>query len=343
MRRVLLLAVAGLVMGLVLGTAPAAVAQDEPVFTPPVEAQRHLTGQDAQDLSVTVSRARFADGTAAVAVLARADVFADSLAGTPLTGDGPLLFTVSDALEDRPAQELGRVLPAGSTVYLLGGTAALSPAVEDTVRAQGFLPRRLAGPSRVHTALAVAQEVLDRTGSRTVAVARDDGWADSVSAGAWASAEGHPIVVTGGSTLHPDVATWLSRQGWTDAVVLGGTAALSPDVADAVGRATLTTPRRVAGDTRDTTAAEIARVLRPGWASATVVNGFDTEGWVAGLAAAGLAGDDGGALFLSYVDRLPSSTRDGVAAVTCPMARTAGTIGQLHPSAMDEVDDAAGC
>lgn len=91
-------------------------------------------------------------------------------------------------------------------VYLLGGPAALAEDVATAVAADGFTPVRLAGPSRVETALAIADAVT--RGSGTVAVARafgntEDptaGWADAVTAGPWAAASGTPILLTPATT-----------------------------------------------------------------------------------------------------------------------------------------------
>ena len=70
-----------------------------------------------------------ADSARAV-VLARADAFADGLAGTPLAAalGGPLLLTSSDHLDTVTRDEIARVLPEGGRVVLLGGPAALSDA-----------------------------------------------------------------------------------------------------------------------------------------------------------------------------------------------------------------------
>lgn len=49
-------------------------------------------------------------------------------------------------------------------VYLLGGEAALSAAIQAQVRDLGYDAVRLAGPSRVETLVAVAREVLRTDG-----------------------------------------------------------------------------------------------------------------------------------------------------------------------------------
>lgn len=273
---------------------------------------RRIDAGNPTAAAVAISRERFADGAAAIAVVSRDDAFADSLAGAPLTARGPLLLTRTDALPAASRVELGRVLPRGSTVLLLGGEVAVSAAVERTIAADGYQVRRLAGPSRVETAVAVADEV--RAGApdvRTAALARASSpeaqptaaWADSVTGGGWAASAGVPILVTDTAELHPAVAAWLAEDDPAQTVLFGGTAALSMAVEQDVPA-----PRRVAGAERAATAAAIATELWPAGATRYVLtHGFRTDGWAFGLASAGLAADTGAPLLLVGAD-VPGAT-----------------------------------
>ncbi len=86
------------------------------------------------------------------------DGFADDLAGAVLAKflHAPLLITPTAALDPRVAQYLQHDVPAGSHVYLLGGTGALSDHVARQVAALGLVTARLAGPDRYATAVAIA-------------------------------------------------------------------------------------------------------------------------------------------------------------------------------------------
>lgn len=260
---------------------------------------------DPVGAAITISRARFdapsgrgaLDRQADWVVLSRDDTFPDSLAGSALTGFGPLLLTGTDALTPETGTEIRRVLAPGGVVYLLGGEGAISPAVEQSLTASGYAPRRLAGGSRVETAVAVATEVrrlgLDQG---VVLLARAGGpvdnptaaWADSVSAGGLAAFAGTPILITPTESLHPAVASWLAGDAPSATVLLGGTAALSTTVEQQVPN-----PQRIAGAERSETAVQLARQLWPDEEGQgyVVINGGDSEGWAFGLAAAGLAAD----------------------------------------------------
>lgn len=321
--------------------------------------------QSLIDAAIQASRDRFPGGgfaggdgdvqtQASHVVLARVDVFADALAGSVLTGDAPLLFTTGGVLDNDTAQEIRRVLPGGGTVYLLGGEAALSGAVEAAVQAFGYTPVRLAGPSRIETALAVADEARTLFGGTDVGIARAFGtegnetaaWADSVTGGGWAADTGTPIVLTPTASLHPAVAAWVEANAPMERVVLGGTAAISEAVATAVNATD-----RVAGDERAGTAVAISRELRgvepDGSRSYLLINGFDDDGWGYGMIAAGISADTGAPVLVTQTNTAPPATEaevDSCAQEPVSLRRVAPT-SQLTDALLTMLDslDAEDC
>lgn len=250
----------------------------------PATTERLLRGESVS-AAIAVSQQRFAASAAAGrhaahAVLARSDDFADALAGSSLIGDAPLLLTSGKELDGRVAAELDRVLARGATVYLLGGEQAIGRGVADAVAARGYRVVRLAGASRVETSIRVAEEARRLSGRRELLVARAFGtdrdpsaaWADSVAAGGLAATLGVPLVVTPRDAVHPAVARFVAAIEPTRTVVLGGPAALSPDVETALPKAV-----RVAGGDRTATSVAIATKAwgapATGPRSAIVVNG----------------------------------------------------------------------
>ncbi len=282
-----MLVIAGFLLSGLMGVGRAneqhSTFDDDPNTTDRIDANEPV------EFSIQVSEGRFAQDAARHVVLARDDVFVDSLAGSPLSADGPLLFSAGGELSAQTRTELLRVARPGTTVYLLGGPAALSDTVSDAVKRAGFTPTRLGGEDRVATALTIAAEVRRLfPRQQQVALARADQWADSVTGGAWAAAEGVPMLVTASTRLDPRVRARL--QQWQTSVVtlLGGPAALSDDLERAIPSRT----RRVHGNDRYETASAIAEELwsrpSPRW---IVVSGRDEYGWAFGLASAGIASD----------------------------------------------------
>lgn len=323
-----------------------------PPNDPALNLVRRVGAADAVASARGISQVRFADGTAAHAVLARGDVFADALAGAALTDRGPLLFSAATSIDQETMDELHRTVGDGGTVYLLGGTGALGFEVAQQLSSAGFVVRRLAGDSRVETAVAVASEVrrLHPDGT-TVALARSDSgageptaaWADSVTGGAWAASAGVPLLVTARDALHPAVAAFLDEVGPSETVLLGGTAALSEAVAQAVPA-----PRRVQGPDRAATATAVATQLWDVTAMAgyLVSNGYASDGWAHGLAAAGLAADAGTPLVLVDHDGVPSATAalvEGTCDGADPRLTLVGAAQQIGGSAESALVEAAGC
>lgn len=255
--------------------------------------------------AVAASRGVFPDG-AGGAVLASRDVFADALAGSSLlaTAAGPLLFTHADRLPQQTADELTRLLPAGSTVHVLGGRAAVTEGVVDQVRALGLEPRRVAGENRITTSIAVADELAD---VREVLLVRSHGsslepngtaaWADSIAVAPYAAIHGDRAVVLVHDALWSEHRDLLARLRPDQVTILGGDAAVPARVASEV-EALGYPVRRVAGANRFATTARVEEELfsapaplapaRPltGPRGVAVLNGRDPLGWAFGLAAA---------------------------------------------------------
>lgn len=270
------------------------------------------------DEAVALSQGLFAEpDSAALVVLARADVFADALSGAGLAGgDGPMLFTVGPGsgvpdptVTPATRAEIDRVLPAGAPVYVLGGENAVSDASERELAAAGYDVRRLAGPSRIETSVRVAEEVLVRRGGTgEVLLARADIWADAVSGGAYSAASGSPVLLTAPDTLSPEVAAFLERVEAPRRVALGGRVALSDAVVRAAGAF------RVGGADRTGTSVAVAEQL---WGRSSAAAGdtfvttpgFTDSGWAYALAYAPTSAVVSGPQLLVGDDVSPSVER----------------------------------
>ncbi len=113
-----------------------------------------------------VAAARYAPGRmgdlGSTAVVASGDVFADALVAGPFAAHGnhPVLLTPPDELYPAVAGYLLSV--SIEHVVLMGGTAALSEAVEQSIKDLGIAVTRLAGSTRFDTAVKAAEFVTDR-------------------------------------------------------------------------------------------------------------------------------------------------------------------------------------
>jgi hypothetical protein len=265
---------------------------DAPAGQAEAPATRRLAGADRIATAVTISEDSFPDGDAEAVVLARADDFADALAGVPLAvrRAAPLLLTASASLSELTAREIRRVLPQGRVVYLLGGSAALSETIDDELRLNGYEVIRHSGRDRFETAVAIARDGLDDPA--TLLLASGEDFPDALAAGAAAA--------------HADAAVMLVRDGELPPVVReylqGDTASTWYAVGGPAARAVPDAPALV-GVTRFETALEVARVFAPDARTVGVASGLDYPDALSGAQHVASAG---GPLLLSAADQLPA-------------------------------------
>lgn len=204
------------------------------------------------DTSLAVAR-RFPSGQSDAVVVGRSDVFADALTGGPLAAvnRGPLLLTAPGGVRPELVVEAQRVLKPGGTAYLLGGTSALSPAVEAAFRDAGLAVERIAGNDRFETAVAVARKVNLLPGQ--VFVVSGLNFADAMVAGPVAGAMGAPIVLSAPDVLPSATAAYLLTVPAAGRTVIGGPAAVSDNAARQAGAT-----ERVAGQDRFDTSTKVA-------------------------------------------------------------------------------------
>lgn len=201
----------------------------------PPQVQR-VAGDDRYLTGVKISRQFWADkgdtsknaAHANAVVLATGGSYPDALAGGPLASavNGPLLLTAPTALTPQTQTEIQRVLPAHGTVYVLGGTGAVSSAVSNKLAALGYKIQRLGGSDRFATSVLIAQQV-ERlvptpAGQKPLAVvATGQAFADALSAGPLATSIGAPIVLSNGAALDSGTKKFLTGKA---AIPVGGPA-----------------------------------------------------------------------------------------------------------------------
>ena len=308
--------------------------------------------------SDTIAEALFATGVLPddgvdTVLLARADDFPDSLASAVLQGalDAPLLLTPSDHLDQVVREEVLRL--GAEHAVLLGGTTALGPEVEATLVERGLTVERVAGATRIDTAIAIAE----RTGGpspttllvRAGAGAADptQGWADSLAAGPVAATHGMSLLLTDTDALSTATRDALVAAEVATVWIVGGEAAISRSVAEEVEGLGITVIR-IAGTGRAETAAALAMAARelprPSDASvgpSTVIDGTTSTAWASGFAAARSTSAVGGhGLVLLSGQEIPQATRDALAAtddppqdqppIICGLGVSSATCGELH-------------
>ncbi len=257
-------------------------------------AYTRLGGADRESTAVAISQQQYPLSSSAQAVvLARADSYPDALSGGPLAAHlhAPLLLTTPTVLSPATATEITRVLPPGGTIYLLGGTAAISSAVQTSLVALGFATQRVDGPDRYATAVAVADLLGDPT---TTLLATGINFPDALVAGDAAVTLDGAVLLTEGTVLPPATSAYLAAHTGGTLYALGGPAAKADPTA---------TP--LVGADRDQTAIVAAEKFDPtptGIGVTTDINFPDA------MAAAPLLGGLGYPLLLTPPVGVPTAT-----------------------------------
>lgn len=189
-----------------------------------------LAGAERIATAIAIANRSFPDG-ADEAYLARADEFADAVAGGALTRGPILLVPTCGDVPGSVAAELVRLGPG--RVAALGGTAAVCDALLADVAADaGAQEQRIAGVDRIGTAAAIARYQFGEGGAATVYLARADEFADAVAGGALTDG---PILLVPSCGDLPDVVADVIRELDPDSVVaLGGQQAICDAILDHV-------------------------------------------------------------------------------------------------------------
>ena len=230
-----------------------------------------LAGADRFETSILAAerlRYELGDSNFNNIIVASGAAFPDALSGSALAAvkDAPILLTAAGKAEDNVIDYIVSHISTSGTVYILGGTGAVSESFEEklTQKADEYFKdsdlraidsenihiKRLAGATRFETNLAILEEAdYDDT---PVLVARADQFADALSA----SATGLPILLVGKSLDDAQKEYLSSLSEGMPIFVVGGTGAVSEDIEKALEE--YGTVKRIAGQNRYETSVELA-------------------------------------------------------------------------------------
>jgi hypothetical protein len=179
-----------------------------------------LSGPDRYGTAVKVGDAAASDAT--TVVIASGQSAPDAVAAGPLAVhlSAPLLLATPTSLPASVAADISR--RDATTAFVVGGPAAIGPAVEDQLRALGVATvTRLGGADRVSTAALVAARV-GASGGQAFVVEGNAGLTDGFTIGGIAGALGRPILMATSSGVPDVTSSALSSLGVTSATVVGG-------------------------------------------------------------------------------------------------------------------------
>ncbi|HYD08884.1 MAG TPA: cell wall-binding repeat-containing protein [Acidimicrobiales bacterium] len=190
---------------------------------------RRVSGDNRYATAAAISADTFAPLSGGTVYVATGESFPDALAGASAgaLNDAPVLLVTKDDVPSETQAEIQRL--AARQIVILGGTNAVSPAVEQELRSGLLAPpsvTRIAGADRYATSVELSKALFPN-GADVAHLATGRNFPDALAGGPVAAAGGGPLVLTPGTCLPSSVRTELSRLGVSRSTLLGGSGAIS--------------------------------------------------------------------------------------------------------------------
>jgi len=241
----------------------------------------------------------------------------------------------------RPSGGYGDFCGTSSATPLTAGVVALGlamgasgPVVEEPPA--GTTVDRVAGDDRIATSVALADRAFP-DGAGHVVIGRADAYADALAAAPLAASLDAPVVLSTSGGVRDDVVSLVRRLGADHAVLVGGTGALAPAVAEEL-RGIGVAVRRIAGANRFDTARLVAAELGPGGAYLVEgANASAARGWPDAVAVSGLAALQRRPILLTAAGSLPAETAAALRSLGGGAVTVVGGTAAVSGSVADEV------
>ncbi len=210
---------------------------------------RSLSGNTRFDTAIEVSKELYPKGTSADAiVLVQKDAIVDGLAATPLATavKAPILFTETTSVPAKVVTEIKRALNIKGTtvgelekktIYVVGGTTVIEPAVEAQLKEIGVTVKRIEGKNRMETSVSIAEEMKAVTKKKDIKfdskafIVGRNGEADAMSIAGYAAQKSSPIIVADANGLTERAAKFIEDEMKT-ADIIGGDTVVKPEIKD---------------------------------------------------------------------------------------------------------------
>ena len=271
-------------------TVTAKPSPDRPVITRPSAVR--ISGDDRFETAMeTADQLKKELGVTefSAIVVACSDDFADALSASAFAHEkeAPILV-VNENNEERVKTYIEQNLAKDGTVYIMGGSAAVTGGFEDSL--SDFDTVRFAGDDRYETNLNTLKE-LNLTGKEDIIIASGKDFADALSA----SSTGCPIMIVGERLTESQIEFLKTLGGDDTYCIAGGTAAVSKEVEEQLRALNAGSVKRLAGEDRYETGVLIAETFYGRTGSVYIASGDDFPDGLTGGVLAGLSRDGKGA------------------------------------------------
>jgi len=277
-----------------------------------------VAGATRFDTAVALSESAFPAGSVSDIVMASGQGFPDALSAAGLAGTvgSPIMLTNLAAVPASVMTEIDRLSATDdsqTTIWIVGGTGVVANSVVTQLEAEGYTVERVFGANRYETSAEVARLVADIQGPGfvdTAIVAYGMNFADALAVSPVAWANGMPILLTPLAGLDADIEAAYDELGYTGAIAVGGTAAVSANVvAELEAISGAGTVDRWFGANRFATAVAIANEAEAAaMADFTYVGVANGMNFPDALAGGPIAGSYGGVMILVTPTTVPAES-----------------------------------
>ncbi|AFM43339.1 cell wall-binding protein [Desulfosporosinus acidiphilus SJ4] len=198
----------------------------------PLTGVTRLSGNSCVDTALAIAKASYTGKVNSV-ILTTAENYPDALAGSVLAYklNAPILLVGStDADQEKVLDYMKNDLDSSGTVYILGGTAAVSSAVESKVTACGFTKiTRLGGTDRYETSAKIADQLAVKTGTPIV-LAYGENYPDALSISSIAAQMQAPILLVSNDGISDSIRQEIQSIKPSKVYIIGGEGVISSTV-----------------------------------------------------------------------------------------------------------------
>ncbi len=256
-------------------------------MSPSTSGVTRLAGESRVDTALAIAQAEY-PGKIENAILATADNFPDALAGSVLAYkvNAPMLLVGSSAADQEKVLDYlkSNLAPSG-TVYILGGTAAVSSTMESDVQAGGFTHiTRITGADRYETSAKIADQLAVKAGTPLVLVSGGN-YPDALSISSVAAQMQLPILLVQNDGISDSVSQEIAAIKPSKVYIIGGEGVISSAVGSQVAQLTglaQTNIVRIGGADRYATSLAVAQYFNLNGQSVCVATGNNFSDALAG-------------------------------------------------------------
>ena len=239
-----------------------------------------LSGLTRIDTAIEIAKATYSSKVSNV-ILATAGNYPDALAGSVLAYklNAPILLVgSSDADQKKVLDYMKSNVDISGTVYILGGTGAISKDMEAKVTASGFNNiNRIGGADRYETSAKIADFMKVATGTPIVLVSGEN-YPDALSVSSAAAVNQYPILLVKGNGIPATILNEISYIKPSKVYIIGLIGAINEAAAQQVSKTGLIDKAnviRIGGADRFETSLEVSKYFNLAGKIACIATGND--------------------------------------------------------------------